>query len=685
MKIMKKLLLLLIVAIVSVNCLAQAKDKDGRPDTYNYNRAMEAIEKEDYDEALDYLNKEIQEDSKNGYAYSWITMIMLRQEEFGRALTAADKAVKYLPKKDAEYISFTYANRANIYLNLNDTVRALADYAAAIKIKPEVSTSYESRAQIYYEQKKYDLADADYRKLISLDQGSVMGYMGIGRNRNAQKRWDEAIEQFDYVIKLHSDYSSAYAFRAESYLGKEDWAKATDDLVKAIELDTDRKAVYTAYTLSEPAFTMAIAKMKVQAAKAPNNYLWPFIIANMYITPQDYKKALEYFKKANVIEVSDGTYERIASCYKKLGQYADALENIDRAIAMDSTDLSYKANRAEILYEMGDADAAIAQWDEIIVARPEFAGGYQQRGWYKELIGDLDGAVEDQTMAVVLDPTHAYAYLNRGHVYQKQLKTDLAEADFRKVTELEDSPEKYTCVHYAWQGLGQNDKAIAVMDSIIARDTTDAGNYYDAACLYSRMKNKDKALEYLEKSLKKGYVRFAHMDRDYDLDFLRETEEYKALVDKYKSKRVSAPNSRTPGTSVDKETVTSEIPFTKEDGICKVKCNINGLPLHFVFDTGASTVSLSMVEATFMMKNDFLSEKDVVGSQHFLDANGNVSVGTVINLRKVDFGGLELTNVRASVVRNQKAPLLLGQSVLSRLGKIEIDNARHMLKITHHK
>ena len=89
-----------------------------------------------------------------------------------------------------------------------------------------------------------------------------------------------------------------------------------------------------------------------------------------------------------------------------------------------------------------------------------------------------------------------------------------------------------------------------------------------------------------------------------------------------------------------------------------------------------------MVEATFMMKNDFLSEKDVVGSQHFLDANGNVSVGTVINLRKVDFGGLELTNVRASVVRNQKAPLLLGQSVLGRLGKIEIDNSKHVFRIS---
>ena len=84
-----------------------------------------------------------------------------------------------------------------------------------------------------------------------------------------------------------------------------------------------------------------------------------------------------------------------------------------------------------------------------------------------------------------------------------------------------------------------------------------------------------------------------------------------------------------------------------------------------------------------MMKNGYLSSKDVVGNQRYVDANGEVSVGTVINLKDVNFGGLNLTNVRASVVRNQKAPLLLGQSVLSRLGKIEIDNSKNILKITH--
>lgn len=126
----------------------------------------------------------------------------------------------------------------------------------------------------------------------------------------------------------------------------------------------------------------------------------------------------------------------------------------------------------------------------------------------------------------------------------------------------------------------------------------------------------------------------------------------------------------------------SEIPFTRSGGVTKVKCEINGLPLHFVFDTGAAEVTISRIEATFMFKNDYLTAADVVGKARYMDANGDISIGTVINLRKVTFAGLELENVRASVVDSGNAPLLLGQSVLSRLGKVEIDYEKSVLKIT---
>lgn len=677
---MKSLLFVILALFLVQKTFAQSNVK--RPDTYNYNRGLEELRNDNYEEALNYLNKEVESDPKNGYAYSWIAMIRHSQKEYGRALTSVDIALKNLPRKDGAFIAATYNIRAGVYLALEDTIKALNDYAAAIKACPTEDEAYEKRAQIYYEQDKYDLADADYRQLIKLDQGGVMGYMGIGRNRNAQKKWDEAIEQFNYVATMYNDYSSVYSFRAEAYMGRGKWAEATDDIVKALSINGDNKAFSLMQDLKEPAFGMLKAKLKIQGTKNPNNAYWSYCIGVMYEHNKEYDKAIPFYEEAQRKDADDMILRHIAQCYYKLGDYDAALSNINQAIELDSTKVQYIPFKADMLYETGNAKETIAEWDKHQELYPDYGFGYYRRGWFKSLSGDIDGAIDDLTMSVTLNPEYSYSYVARGDVYSRIGKTELARADFLKVIEIEDSPEKYESLHYAYQGLGETDKAIAAIDTIIARNDDKKGVYYDASCLYSRMKNKRKALEYLEKCLAMGYDRFAHIRRDHDMDFLRDTPEFKALIEEYEASAKSK-LSHSSDNKESEEEVMTEVPFTKENGICNVKCRINDLPLYFVFDTGASTVSLSMVEATFMMKNGYLDRKDVVGTQSFLDANGNVSEGTTINIRLVDFGGLKLQNVRASVVRNQKAPLLLGQSVLSRLGKIEIDNSNHILKITH--
>ena len=672
-----KQLFVLFLTLFSVNMMAQQ-----RPESYNYQRGLEAMQNEKIEESLDYFDKEVKENPKNGYAYSWIALLRNQQEEYGRALSAADLAVKYLPKKDTEYVVFAYATRADIYLHLEDTVKALTDYSYAIKNYPDQSSLYERRAQVYYEQRKYDLADLDYKKMIELKPGDVMGYMGLGRNANEQKRWQDAIAQYDYVLKLASDYSSGYAFRAESYMGLQKWNEATDDLVSALSLGWDRKALRLLSEVKEPNTTILIAKMKVQAAKHPNDMKWPYLTGLVYEYGDDYAKAIKAYSEANAKDPSSLVYYRLASCHAALGDFTSAMQAIDGALNIDSTDVDYMSYKANIFYNMGQAERAIQEWDNVLTKNPDYAWGYYRRGWFKELIGRNDEAIEDLTMSIVLDPTYAYSYSARGDVYMKQGKRELAEADFKKIIEIEDSPEKYDCIHYAYQGLGQYDKAMAAMDTIIARDTTSAATYYDAACLYCRMGKTGQGLAFLEKSLSLGYKRFAHIDRDADLDPIREMDEFKQLIMKYKTEsKTATPIGYFEVQNTDE--ITSEIPFVKENGVYKVQCKVNGLPLHFVFDTGASDVTLSIVEANFMIKNGYLSGNDVIGSQRYVDANGDISVGTVINIKDVTFGGLDLNNVRATVVRNQRAPLLLGQSVLGRLGKIEIDNPGRVLKITH--
>ena len=177
----------------------------------------------------------------------------------------------------------------------------------------------------------------------------------------------------------------------------------------------------------------------------------------------------------------------------------------------------------------------------------------------------------------------------------------------------------------------------------------------------------------------KGYRQFRHIAMDSDLDNIRNMESFKELMNEYMQKGEEKETSMM--NEEGRKKVTAEVPFTKEGGVCKVKCKINGLPLHFIFDTGASDVTLSQVEANFMLKNGYLNKKDIAGSQHYMDANGNISVGTVVRINNVNFGGVDLNNIRASVVNNQKAPLLLGQSVLSKLGRVEIDNKNNVIRI----
>lgn len=62
------------------------------------------------------------------------------------------------------------------------------------------------------------------------------------------------------------------------------------------------------------------------------------------------------------------------------------------------------------------------------------------------------------------------------------------------------------------------------------------------------------------------------------------------------------------------------IKMKRDGGISIFPCKVNGLKLYFIFDTGASDVSLSMTEVSFMLKNGYLSGSDIIGSKKFSGA-----------------------------------------------------------------
>lgn len=675
-----KSLLLTIIAIVSISTVSLAQPQGKQ--SYNFTRALEEAKMGNNADAMDYLSKEVSENPNNGYAHMTIAILQADAENYNDAMNSINLAIKKLPKKDKEYTGRAYASRAHLYAIAGDTIQALADFNQAIKINSDDEDVLEAFGQMLYELKRYEEADAAYRRIIAINPTSVMGYMGLGRDAYAVGNYEDAINQYDNVVKMYDDYSSGYAFRAESYLKLGKYIEAVDDITKSLSIDNDAKAHHYLFEFPDNHTTLIVTKLKGMAVKNPHDAEWWYYIGQLYNSKKMYRDAIEAVRKAYDIDAHPVFLEMIADCSRELGDYTQALEAISLAQQMRPDDLDLISLKADILGESGDVDGALAEWTRYIDKSPDFFGGYYRRGFFKDLSQQTDAAIEDYDMSIMLNPNYAYAYLGKGDMLLRKGQTDGAMEAYRKVIELDTVPNTSSCAMYAYLALGEKEKAVDFMERVIANDSTDCGNYYDGACFYSRLGELDKALDYLRTAFGKGFRRFHHVMADDDLELLRATDGFKALMEEFQKEPLTTSDG---GSSISKESERVEIPFTPDGGCASVKCTINELPLTFIFDTGASIVSLSQVEANFMLKNGYLKREDFTGSGRFVDANGDITEGTIVNLRDVDFGGLKLNNVRASVVRNQKAPLLLGQSVLGRLGSIEIDNSEKKLIITHSK
>ena len=117
----------------------------------------------------------------------------------------------------------------------------------------------------------------------------------------------------------------------------------------------------------------------------------------------------------------------------------------------------------------------------------------------------------------------------------------------------------------------------------------------------------------------------------------------------------------------------------RENGVYKVPVTVNGVPMRFILDTGASLISMSATEAERMYERGAITEADIVGRSQFQDATGAISPGAIVRLKSVQIGDRVLENVRANIVSGTKAPLLLGQSALSQFGKISVDYRRNVV------
>lgn len=650
---------------------------------------MDAFDKQDYEKAFDYLNRELNDNPQDATAYIYRAIIYSIKEQNASALSDINKSIKYCNSKDKYLLATAYKIRGDIYLEIEDYEKALNDYNSAIKIFPDELDFYIDRAQLYFDLEQYDKAESDYRKVLKLDEGEVRAWVGLGRNYLTLKKYDEGKKILSQLIKLEPEYPQGYYYRSRIYFEEGKYNEAIEDIFICLLLDeSDEYSMRLFIAFSEKNYTLSISKVNEQISSYPQNEFWYYIRAQLYEGLSNYNAAISDYTK--MLDLSDIIYapeflSYRGNCYSSAGLYEMAISDFSKSISLDSTNAYTYGYRGDAKRLMGKYDDAIDDFTIAISLEPMEEWFYYRRGWTREFIMDYNEALTDYNKAISINNEYAYTYLNRGRLYETKLNEPLkAKEDYLSILEIDTIViSGGNCRQYALFHLGRQEEAISWSNEILNKYPTD-GNYYDATCLYSLMNKPTEAISNLKIAFQEGYRDFVHISIDDDLDNIRNLPEFIALVKEWEN--VFELSLKDISQSVISESdlglESVEIPMKpKGSGVYEISCKINDLPLSLIFDTGASDISISQTEAQFMLKNGYLKESDILGSQKYMDANGDIEEGTKIIFRKVDFNGLILKNITASVVPNKNAPLLFGQSALSKYGKIVIDNENKIITI----
>ena len=634
---MKKIVTLLTVTlltVLSVNAYAQKNKTDN---DYNLKKAYEVLQEEN-DEAkgLELVNKQLRETPDNVESLLLRVRLLRRKNEFGQALQDINLALKVnKPKKTEVQNSTLHWWKAYIYEDMGDKVNAAASFKTACELARKDDKENLQSISFDYAQSLYDLgdyagADAIYRKMLALDEADQAAMAGLARNMIEREQYSEAI---DKVMLKRLNYAEA--------------------------------------------------SIKTRIKKTENRFQWMAFLCQFYETSHQYAEAVRTYDE---FEAEFGHYDEInvyrSDCYSELGLNELAIADISKAMEKDP-DWQLYVRRGDYYRLNGDLDLAIADFNAAVEDAPKEGYCYYRRGWTYEMQGERKKAMEDYNMGLEMTQDYPYLYLMRGELLLLEGKKTEADADFEMVIQKDTIADNGSCRQYALYFLGRDNEAEEWMNKIIEEDPGNYGNYYDQACLYSRMGRLEESIAALRKSFEKGYRSFSHIRLDDDLDAVRDLPEFKALMEEYEAKHTEYLKQFELSMPEKEETVTEIAVKRNPGGTFEIPCDINGLALQMVFDTGASDVTISSVEADFMFKNGYLSEKDIKGKTYYQIANGQISEGTTITLREVKIGDAVLHNVDASVVKSQMAPLLLGQSAMERFGAITIDNQNNKLIIKH--
>ena len=467
--------------------------------------------------AIEQYAKIVEQDPKD--VDSWLMLGRLRKVENNSA--DAEAAYKKALEIDPENED-ALTGMALVYTDLGDQKRATELLERVVTKNPSLRT-LAALASGYEQMREYKLAAAALKRALEMSQGNPELKKAYAQNLLFAEDYDGALEQFKEIVADDPKDGQAWLRLSQIHRQQRRPKEAREASDKAKEIDPGNLEVrYNEVNLLENEgksaeaisvlkdLLAATSKRQYGDGEKQNRVLLLERLGLLYRNNEQPKEAVDVFKQ--MVEIDpDGSGSRataqIIETWRGAKEFGKATDEAEAAIKKYPKDRTVRLIRANLLADTGKTDAAAAEIKALMEGKADresylsLAQVYEKGKNYAEMGKAIDAA---EKLSDSKEEKEGVLFM-RGAMFEKMKRFDLAEAEFRKILEM--NPDNSSALNYLGYMLADRNtklpEALAMIQKALEKEPGN-GAYLDSlGWVYYRLDKLPEAEDNLKRSIEK--------------------------------------------------------------------------------------------------------------------------------------------------------------------------------------
>ncbi|MFZ5572846.1 MAG: tetratricopeptide repeat protein [Thermodesulfobacteriota bacterium] len=281
----------------------------------------------------------------------------------------------------------------------------------------------------------------------------------------------------------------------------------------------------------------AISLWSDSAAKSPNKSRPHVNLGEAYAAAGNFQAAIHQYQKALAINpYSDYTHYNIGAAYYAQYDIKQAIEHFRMALKANPDLAEAHNNLGVALIDQKKVEEGIHHYKEALRLKPNHPEAPDNLRKAQTGLDQINARILSLEKQITKEPENEEILYRLGYLYYRKGHFQTAETFYRKALSFQDGSVKIlNALAMLYAETEREPEAIALLEQIAALEPGNPSVSYNLACLYARANKSEPSIRWLRKAIEHGYNNWELIQKDRDLNRIRNTAAYRGLFETEKA------------------------------------------------------------------------------------------------------------------------------------------------------